>query len=47
MVYPDTPPNRGAAVIPIKPRIPSITIYSPSISVHTSEEERQILPVLS
>lgn len=39
--YPEPHSGRGVVMIPIKPRIPSISVYSPSVSVHATEEEHR------
>lgn len=42
--YPE-PPSAKVAVVPIKPRIPSVSIYNPSVSIHTSEDESRYFQV--
>lgn len=37
--YPEPPSGRGVAIIPIQPRIPSVSVYNPSVSIHSTEDE--------
>jgi hypothetical protein len=39
------PSGSGVAMIPIKPPIPSISMYNPSISIHTSEDESRYFQI--